>query len=847
MSTITLPELSLVVLVGPSGAGKSSFARRHFAPTEVLSSDFCRALVSDDENDQSATADAFDVLFHIAGKRLAAGRLTVVDATSVRPEDRKRLVGLAREYHVLPVAIVLDIPEKVCQQRNAERADRQFGPHVVRQQCQMLHRSMRGLSREGFRHVTVLRSVEEVDRACIVRQRLWNDRRDDSGPFDIIGDVHGCRDELLSLLEILGYRVSGSREAPQVVPPTGRRALFLGDLVDRGPDSPGVLRLVMHMVAEGSALCVPGNHDVKLMRRLQGKQVKLSHGLAETMDQMAKEPAEFADEVARFIDSLISHYVLDGGALVVAHAGLKQSLQGRTSAAVRAFALYGETSGETDEYGLPVRYDWAADYRGRAIVVYGHTPVPDAEWINGTICIDTGCVFGGRLTALRYPERELVSVPATREYYPPQRPLVAAVPPASTRDGFVFDIDDVLGKRVIKPRIGHSVTLREENACAAFEVMSRFAIDPRWLVYLPPTMSPPATSEEGDWLERPEEAFAYFRKDGVTRLVCQQKHMGSRAIVVVCRNEAVASQRFGIVGEGQGVIYTRTGRRFLAADDEAVMLDRLQRAIERAGLWDALNTQWLLLDAELLPWSAKAEDLLRSQYAPTGSAASAMNRQARQWLDQAAQRGLDLGNLDETFAARTIAVDGYIAQYRRYCWPVRSVDDLRLAPFHVLAFEGELGLARPHVWHLELIDRLVAADTDLLLGTERRWVDLDDADSVAQAIAWWHAITSSHSEGMVVKPQDGVVTRSRGLVQPAVKCRGREYLRLIYGPTYTEPANLQRLRARGLGRKRALALREFALGYEALGRFVEHQPLYRVHECVFGVLALESEPVDPRL
>ena len=592
----------------------------------------------DDENDQSATKEAFDVLYYIAGKRLAAGKLTVVDATNVRPEDRKRLVALAREHHVLASAIVFDLPERLLHERNAARPDRDFGPHVVRSQTQSLHRSMRGLEKEGFKVAAVLRGVEAVAEAAITREKAWNDRRDQHGPFDIIGDVHGCLDECVQLLRALGYTVAGTREAPEVTAPESRRAIFVGDLVDRGPDSPGVLRLAMAMVANGAAFCVPGNHDMKLMRKLRGRDVKISHGLAETLQQLESEPDEFRRQACDWIYSLVSHLVFDDGKLVVAHAGMKEKLQGRASAAVRDFALYGETTGETDEYGLPVRYDWASEYRGSAMVVYGHTPVPEAEWVNRTICVDTGCVFGGKLTALRYPERELVSVPAARTYYEPTKPL--ASPTAPARDASVLDIEDVLGKRVIKPRLGRTVTIREENARAALEVMSRFAIDPRWLVYLPPTMSPPATATEGELLERPREAFDYYRAEGVTQLVCQEKHMGSRAVVVLCRDEEVAARRFGIRGDGRGVIHTRTGRRFFAdGHTEEALLAKLDAAVQASGLWGELASDWIVLDAELLPWSAKAGDLLRQQYAPTGTAAFNALRASREWAAQAMARG----------------------------------------------------------------------------------------------------------------------------------------------------------------------------------------------------------------
>jgi len=375
----------------------------------------------------------------------------------------------------------------------------------------------------------------------------------------------------------------------------------------------------MGMVRSGTALCIPGNHDVRLVRKLRGRNVPLTHGLAETVAQLEDEPPEFVEEIIGFLDRLVSHYVLDGGRLVVAHAGLKESMQGRASGRVRDFALFGETTGETDEFGLPVRYDWATEYRGEAMVVYGHTPVPEAEWVNRTINIDTGCAFGGKLTALRYPEKELVSVPAGRTYYEPVKPFVPegeAAPPVTQRRPHddLLDIEDVLGKRVIPTRLHRNVTIRAENAGAALEVMSRFAIDPRWLIYLPPTMSPSETSSRPELLEHPAEAFAYYRHEGVPLVVCEEKHMGSRSVVLVCRDEDAARSRFGGVG-GAGVVYTRTGRPFFDEGLQAELLERLRRALDRAGMWDEFDTDWFCLDCEILPWSAKAEELLRRQYA----------------------------------------------------------------------------------------------------------------------------------------------------------------------------------------------------------------------------------------
>jgi protein phosphatase len=845
---ITIPELSLVVLIGPTGSGKSTFAARHFRPTEVLSSDACRALVSDDENDQKATKDAFDVLHFIAGKRLAAGKLAVVDATNVQREARRPLVELARAHHVLPVAIVFDMPEKLCLERNAVRPERAFGPHVVRQQRSQLKRSLRGLDREGFRRVFVLKTPEEVDAAEIEREPSWTDRRWERGPFDIIGDVHGCLDELVVLLQKLGYDVAG--DISNAVHPEGRKAVFLGDVVDRGPNVPDVLQLVMGMVEAGSALCVPGNHENKLVRALRGRKVQVTHGLAESLAQLEAEPPPFREKAVEFLDGLVSHLVLDEGRLVVAHAGMREEMQGRASAAVRAFALYGETTGETDEFGLPVRYPWAREYRGKSTVVYGHTPVPEPEWVNNTINLDTGCVFGGALTALRYPEKELVSVPATRTYYEPVRPLMAAgggAPAASpARESDLLDIEDVLGKRIVETRLERSVTVREENARAALEVMSRFAADPRWLIYLPPTMAPTGTSQEPGLLEHPSEAFSYYRHEGVAEVICEEKHMGSRSVVIVCRDDAVAARRFGIAGSG--ICYTRTGRPFFEdAAVQAGLLDRVRSALDASGLWDELETDWLALDCELLPWSAKALELLKTRYAAVGASSRAALAAALRMLEAAVARGADVGELVDRQRERLDMGERFVDAYRRYCWTVESIDDLKLAPFQILAGDGRVYTDRDHGWHMEVVGRLSEATGGFVRPTQFQVVDVTDPRSQESGIRWWEELTSSGGEGMVVKPRAGIVRGRGGLVQPGVKVRGPEYLRLIYGPEYTAPEHLERLRERSLGHKRSLAVREFALGIEALERFVGKEPLYRVHESVFGVLALESEPVDPRL
>ncbi|MDE5792821.1 MAG: metallophosphoesterase, partial [Oscillospiraceae bacterium] len=408
-----------------------------------------------------------------------------------------------------------------------------------------------------------------MDNIEIVRTKLWNDKKEEHGALDIIGDIHGCGQELRLLLNKLGYVLQDGCYSH----PEGRKVAFLGDFCDRGNENVNVLKIAMSMVKSGNAIAVAGNHDAKLVKYLKGKSVQLTHGLDKTVAELNAESEDFRKEVCEFLDSLISHYVLDDGKLVIAHAGLKQEYIGRGSGRVREFCLYGETTGEIDEYGLPVRLNWASDYRGRASIIYGHVAQKEVQALNGTYCIDTGCVFGGKLTAYRYPEREFVSVNALQVYCESVKPL------KSKQDNILDDMlkfNDYQGKLYLQTDLIANILIQENQLAAALEVMSRFAADPHWLIYLPPTMSPCATSNLDDYLEYPLEAFDYYQKKGVKNLICEQKHMGARAVIIICRNADVAKNRFGISDGTRGIIYTRTGRRFFdKLEIEIELLNRL--------------------------------------------------------------------------------------------------------------------------------------------------------------------------------------------------------------------------------------------------------------------------------
>lgn len=588
---LSIPARSLVILIGASGSGKSSFAQKHFKATEILSSDRFRAMVRDDESDQSASKDAFDVLHYVLKKRLAAGRLTVIDATNVRGKDRRSLLKLGEAYGFYAIAIALNLPEHVCQQRNQQRPNRQVPAEVVIDQVRSLGRSLTTLDPQKFHQIHIFTTPQEVEFVVIERHKT------------------------------------------------------------------------------------------------EPKQLQQNNGL---------------------------------------------------------------------------------------------------------------------------------------------------------------NITDLLGKKVLSTRLYKKITLRPENTAAALEVMSRFAINPKWLIYLPPTVVPPAASALPNFLEHPAAAFDYYQQQGVETLMCQEKHTGTRAVVILCCDESVTQRRFGI-SAGIGTCYTRTGRRFFDnAALEKDFLTTLNNALSRANFWESFSTDWVCFEGELMPWSAKAKGHLKHRYAAVGAAATHGLNAAVDYLERASRR-IDAADVLFQYQQKKDLAQRYVSNYRQHCWPVNDLLDLKLAPFHILATEGSVHTDKTHEWHQQKIAKWTQFAPDLLYPTRYRTLKVNDERSHAESIRWWEDLTAAGSEGIVVKPMDFIHDGTKGFAQPAMKCRGVEALRMVYGPEYSLPENLRRLKKRGVGRKRAIATREFALGIESLERFVAKAPLNKVHECVFGILALESESVDPRL
>lgn len=839
--TIDLPDPSLVLLVGPRGCGKTTFAKRFFDASEIVSFDECRQRVGD--SGPTPSNDARELFQTIIQNRLFAGKMVVVDSDLMDGEVRRGLMTLARRHHLFAVVIAFKIDERFCIARNASRSDCVVSPYEVKREFEIVRKLVEAPSREGIRDIHVLDSPEAVDRVKVHRHKLWTDKRDDSGPFDIIGDVHGCADELEALLELLGYTVSWGEAFPhgvRVVPPAGRRVIFLGDLIDRGPRIVDCLRIAMSMVETGAALCLPGNHEVKFLRKLRGKTVSITHGLAETVAEFERMPESFHEEVADFIDKLVGHFVLDGGRLCVVHAGIKENMQGRSSSAAREFGLYGDTTGETDEYGLPVRHEWANEYHGRAAVVYGHTPMLTADWLNNTLCVDTGCVFGGALTALRYPEREIISVPAAKRYFEPKKPLVARVSQAGAPDGNVksngLNLDILRAGGVIKTRFRYNVAIPEEaHVVAAVEMLSSRGVDPRWLVYLPPVIAAVDPSRRPGVLEHPEDAFTYYRRKGAARVVCQEKRFTDRVVVVVCRDAHTAQTVFGVTDGRIGTVYSRCGRPcFARKSDESAWVERCRAACDQAGIF-----------AKVGPFIVFEAGRSLATTGPSFSLDEPGFQAVLENLARATARGVDVGSLEEKFRARRDRLSRYAHAGDENTLHGANPEHLVLAPLQILATDEMAWFGREYARHAEVFARLVAVDSTLFSAVEAREVVLGDTESEGDAVTHWEKWLANGADGMIIKPDAFFQDARLGFPLPALECRGPDALRRDHGPEFDVPDNLERLRNRSSSALRFRSLCQYALGLESIERFVEREPLSRIHTCACVALALECQTTEP--
>ncbi|MGG1678064.1 polynucleotide kinase-phosphatase [Neobacillus sp. NRS-1170] len=864
MTKIYLPYAGIVLLVGPSNSGKTTLLNRlvngkSILSSEVISSDQFRVLVSDvefinwnqrpkDESDAlydeyfRISNEAFDTMDYLIGKRCCLNKLTIIDATHLKEDDRERYIRMGKKYHVPVVAIVFNVSEKELLTRDEHR-DNPRGKNRIKQQYQQFKRTFRFIKKEGFHRTYILNEAELKD---LELGRQQNSLLVNLGNgIDFIGDIHGCYEEFMELLEKLGYK---ENTEGYYVHPEGRKILSLGDVMSRGPRSLETLQFFNKHVGAGLAYMIDSNHGWKIARWLDGRSVKLAHGDEKLAAEFAEYEKTFGKEASdqlknEFKELLLaakSHLIIEKKGVKVAvatHAGIRDHYIGKQSQRISDFCRYGDSDG-LDENGKPIRKDWTIGHQSSELIIWGHDPKPQPLRVNNTLNIDQGVVFGGRLTAYRYPEKQFVSVEAKQDY--------ANVPDNPLREWERKRLSSpnlgkfINGFSVLTEQMGE-IAIYKEGIKSALDDLSHYTLPLEEIIYLPPTMSPtPKPSSLEGYLEHPLEAFEYYQANGVDTMVVEKKHMGSRGILFLFKNKEAAQEYIG--RESLGAIYTRTGRAFFQKELEAQILEVLNKDL--AGYFEKYNTDFVLLDAEILPWNLKAKELIMNQYAHVGEMALFDRNKLRAGLQMAYDNGKDVGywlrETDEKIGSAVV----FNEVYQKYCWETEGLEGIQIAPFHTLAYSTETFFNKPHTWHMEK-NKEYSELSSLFVETEYRVVT--DEDSMKAAIQWWEDMTEDGHEGFVVKPESFVVRNKGKLLQPAIKVRGRKYLHIIYGIDYLEPENLSRLKLRKPGKKQRNALKEFALGVEAVNRFVKRESLERYHECVLGVLAFEAEPIDPRL
>lgn len=861
---IGLPHAGIVLLIGPSNSGKSTLlnqlvAQNKISASEIVSSDAFRLAVSDQDfiswgsrpQDEAAvlmdqyqeiSAEAFSMMDAVIEARCRLNKTVFVDATHLWADDRAKYIQLAKKHNVPIVAIVLDLPERVLLDRDESRENPR-GKRRIKQQFQVFRDKKRSIKKEGFTSVYMLKETEGLEI-----YKHSNPLEADIGQgIDLIGDIHGCFSEFLQLLTKLGYQENheGLYKHPE-----GRKIVSVGDVMSRGPESIKTMQFFEQHTKAGLAYMIDSNHGWKIARWLDGRDVVLSHGDEKVEEEFVRYEKEKGSEEASKLKQQLKELLLNAPShlvfkkngvpvLVCAHAGIKDQFIGKDSESASDFCRYGDTGG-FDANGKPIRNDWTVSHANRLLIVWGHDPKPKPLMINNTINIDQGAVFGGELTAYRFPEREFTFIKAEQDYSGTNgNPLIEwkknrLNPP---------NIGKFLhGYSVLTEELGE-IKVPQDVIKPAIDAVSHYTVPIEQLVYIPPTMSPtPEPSSLDGYLEHPKEAIEYYRSNGIQKMIAEKKHMGSRAILFLFKNEEAAEKHTGI--PTLGTIYTRTGKRFFDKAREEKLVGQLNSELHHKNYFESHETDYVLFDAEIMPWNLKAKELISSQYAHVAENALL----DRSFLRDKLISGLNLNNglkdLLEEYEQKLENAEIFNDVFQKYCWEVESLQAIQIAPFHVLAHSGEVFFDKPHAWHMEM-NRQLAQGSDLFVETEFKMIT--DEASEQEVVEWWEAITENGHEGLIIKPEFYIPRRKGKLLQPAIKVRGRKYLSIIYGMDYLELKNLSRLKNRNTGKKQKLALKEFALGIEGLLRYRNGESLERVHECVLATLAMESDPVDPRL
>lgn len=857
---INIPNGAIVLLIGPSNSGKSTLlkslvASQQILKSEIISSDDYRLLVADSdfidfsnvakedeelifEKYQRVTEEAFNALHTIVNARAKLNKISFIDATNLRSFDREKYFTIAKQHHVPVVAIVLNTLKEQLIARDAQR-DNPRGEKRVLQQLKTFKYELKSLKREAFTQIYTLKE-EEVE---IIRTSNPLYLNIDNG-FDIIGDIHGCYDEMLQLLKTLGYE----QQNDLYIHPAGRRLISVGDIMSRGPKSIATMQFWLKQTEANLSFMTDSNHGWKIARWLRGQQVTLNHGdelveqefIAYEQSHSAEETTDLKKRFAHMLLNAPSHYILtqnDRTKAIVTHAGIKDHYISKQSKVISDFCRYGDIQ-QTDRLSKPIRGDWFINHKTSELIIWGHDVKVQPFKANRTINIDQGVVFGGELTALQFPELKFKSIKAFNNYVGmKENPILEAKekrfnPPnvAQFIDGFtVHTLND------------DQITIAKENVLAAMDTFSHTTLPLEQIVYIPPTMSPtPQTSSLDDYLEHPTEAFNYYKKNGVKKMIAEKKHMGSRAVIFIAKNNAVAKKM--INSDSLGYIATRNGRPFFEQVQQQQMVNKIHEELLAKNYFEQFNTEFVLMDAEILPWNLKAHRLIDQQYETVAENALMDRHKIIEKLQLT--NDIDVTNWLEEYTTKYKNAACFDAVFKNYCWATHELSGIQIAPFHILAHSSSTNFHETHSWHMKM-NEFLAENSSLFIATEYRLIDSEKDE--LEVIEWWKEMTDIGHEGIIIKPLHYETYYKGKLLQPAIKVRGREYLRIIYGMDYTNETTMKKLKHRNPSRKMRNALLEFKLGIEGISRFVRSESNARIHECALATLALESDAIDPRL
>ena len=876
----------VIILSGPSSSGKSYFCNTFFSPSQVLSSDQFRSMVSDSDftslqpsdavisftdNDEERftrlekatylgiSSDAFDLLKIALTKRVKHNRLTVIDATSLQPEDIKAYADICHEQHV-PCSIIffngsleqmLSFDATREKPRGNSRIKHQYGQLVK------LIKKTKQLIEFGVRNCHRLSDPQEATitiEACPLLIPLENG-------IDVMGDGHGLLQSRLNLMEKSGYQRGDDGLYRHR---SGRKLVYLNDESSRGnlPSTdveygtyPSIAMLVLMKkhVEAGLAYAVDSNHNYKIWRYLEGRNVQMTHGdelVAEEFAAFESEfgsdfTAQFKKELSSFLKRLPSHLIVNDRGIsraVITHAGIQDDMIGKQSPYIRDYCRFGPTDGFLPN-GRPNRLDWKKDHHNGMLVIWGHEPHDKVFVEKDTVNVDTGGFCGHYLSLIRYPEMEVIQEKVHQSFVPEEDNVILnriknRFKPLSLQrfmEGFKVDTPYAV------------LHANSRNVKSVIELTSTKTAPVEEMIYIPPTMSPtPKTSSLPDYLEHPLDAMDYYKKHGVQQVICEKKHMGSRAVITLFKDQETGMEYFG--KPCLGSILSRNGVRFFSQNDEMNLLQRLRDDL--LPYFESHNTSLLVLDSEIMPWNLKATGLLNKQYDVTANSALLSRQTYVTVLEelQSRQGQMDMVRL-EAAKEKLENAQKFKSAYEFYCWnaDAKSLEGVQIAPFHILAFSGESHFDKTHLWHMEQVNKL-STYSNLLITTEYKLLSLNDEIGINETISWWEDMTKNGHEGMVVKPLQFISRNDKGdVIQPAIKVRGREYLRIIYGMDYLEPTHLEILKKRTAQNKMKNALKEFYLSMESINRFIEKESLDRIHECVLASLSYENDAMDPRL